>query len=216
MNVELATSEIDAELVIHLHNCPSLNAIKQKLRQQLQRLNISPSVSKEIKVEIDLGNYNLNERDISDLENILRESGLFNYQIFPKNSIVNLPTSEMDKSFSFEDMSEYEETTLVCRHLRSGQKLYTKGNLVVLGDVNPGAEVIAGGNILVMGVLRGMAHAGKFGDENTLVAAYRLSPTQLRIADHITRPPDGDEILVNSPELARIRAGKVIIEKMRI
>lgn len=216
MNVELATSEIDAELVIHLHNCPSLNAIKQKLRQQLQRLNISPSVSKEIKVEIDLGNYNLNERDISDLENILRESGLFNYQIFPKKSIVNLPTSEMDKSFSFEDMSEYEETTLVCRHLRSGQKLYTKGNLVVLGDVNPGAEVIAGGNILVMGVLRGMAHAGKFGDENTLVAAYRLSPTQLRIADHITRPPDGDEILVNSPELARIRAGKVIIEKIRI
>lgn len=211
-----ATSQIDAELIIHLRDCPSFNAVKQKLRQQLQSLNISPSVSKGIKVEVDLGDYNLNERDISDLEIILRENGFCTYQIFPKKGITGLPTSEMEKSFPFENMSEYEETTLVCRHLRSGQKLYARGNLVVLGDVNPGAEVIAGGNILVMGVLRGMAHAGRFGDENTLVAAYRLNPTQLRIADHITRPPDGEEIMVNSPELARIRAGKVIIEKMRI
>jgi septum site-determining protein MinC len=61
-----------------------------------------------------------------------------------------------------------------------------------------------------------MAQAGAFGDENTIIAAYRLNPTQLRIANHITRPPDGEVIMVNSPELARIRAGKVVIEKLKI
>ncbi|MBO8158784.1 MAG: septum site-determining protein MinC [Thermosyntropha sp.] len=113
-------------------------------------------------------------------------------------------------------MPEYEETALIRRNLRSGQKCFARGNIVILGDVNPGAEVIAGGNIIVMGVLRGMAHAGAFGDENTVIAALRLNPTQLRIANHITRPPDGEVIIVNAPEIARIRAGKVVIEKLKI
>jgi septum site-determining protein MinC len=94
--------------------------------------------------------------------------------------------------------------------------LFSDGNIVILGDINPGAEVIAGGSILVMGCLRGMAHAGAFGDEKSVIAAFRLNPTQLRIANHITRPPDGETITVNNPELARIRADKVIIERLKI
>jgi septum site-determining protein MinC len=114
------------------------------------------------------------------------------------------------------DLLEPGETALIYRHLRSGQKFFTRGNVVILGDINPGAEVIAGGNILVMGALKGMAHAGALGDETSVVAAFRLSPIQLRIANHITRPPDGEKIVVNNPELARIRAGKVVIEKLKI
>nr|WP_242848758.1 septum site-determining protein MinC [Syntrophomonas palmitatica] len=113
-------------------------------------------------------------------------------------------------------MPYYNDTALVCRHLRSGQKIFTEGNLVILGDVNPGAEVVAGGNILVMGSLRGMVHAGAFGDEKALISAYRFNPTQVRIANHITRPPDGMFVEVDCPELARIRAGKVVIEKLKL
>ncbi|NLB89416.1 MAG: septum site-determining protein MinC [Syntrophomonadaceae bacterium] len=116
----------------------------------------------------------------------------------------------------FSDMTPYEQTSLICKNLRSGQKVFGEGNIVILGDVNPGAEIIAKGNILVMGNLRGMAHAGAYGDESAIIAAYRLIPTQLRIANHITRPPDGETIVVESPEIARIRAGKVIIEKLKI
>jgi len=76
--------------------------------------------------------------------------------------------------------------------------------------------VIAGGNILVMGSLRGMAHAGVFGDEAAVIAAYRLKPIQLRIATHITRPPDGEKYLIDYPEVARIREGRVVIEKLKI
>ena len=74
--------------------------------------------------------------------------------------------------------------------VRSGQLVSFEGNLVVIGDVNPGAEVIATGNVVVMGSLRGMVHAGADGNKEAIVAALSLQPTQLRIADVITRPPD--------------------------
>ena len=85
--------------------------------------------------------------------------------------------------------------------------------VVVMGDVNPGGEIIAGGNIVVMGHLRGVVHAGALGSQKAVVAAFRLQPTQLRIANHITRAPDGEEIIPNQPEVARIRNGIVVIEK---
>jgi len=105
-----------------------------------------------------------------------------------------------------------EDTILVRRTLRSGQSIHYDGNVVVLGDVNPGAEIIASGNIVVMGALRGVAHAGATGDEEAVVTAFRLQPTQLRIASHITRAPDGNHPGPDRPETARIKDGEVIIE----
>lgn len=105
-----------------------------------------------------------------------------------------------------------ENTILVQRTLRSGQSVRHDGNVVVLGDVNPGAEVTATGNVIVMGALRGVVHAGAGGDENAVVMAFRLQPTQLRIANHITRPPDNETLDVDQPEVARIRDGVVTIE----
>ena len=100
--------------------------------------------------------------------------------------------------------------------LGQDKKISSDGNVVILGDINPGAEVVARGNILVMGSLRGIAHAGAGGDLTAVVAAYRLNPTQIRIANHITRPPDGEVITESNPEIARIRDGKVVIEKLKI
>ncbi len=105
-------------------------------------------------------------------------------------------------------------TMLLQRTLRSGQSVQFPGNVVVLGDVNPGAEITAAGHILVMGILRGVVHAGAFGDEGATVTAFQLDPTQLRIATHITRPPDGKkEDGAGYPETARIKDGIVVIEK---
>lgn len=106
-----------------------------------------------------------------------------------------------------------ENTILIQRTLRSGQSVHYPGNVVILGDVNPGAEVIASGNIVVMGCLRGVAHAGATGSEQAVVTAFRLQPTQLRIANHITRAPDGEYPEPDQPETARIRDGMVVIEK---
>lgn len=109
-----------------------------------------------------------------------------------------------------------ENTILIKRTLRSGQSIKFDGNVVVLGDINPGAEVIAGGNIIIMGSLRGVAHAGAGGDETATVAAFKLQPTQLRIANHITRAPDGDYGSPDQPEIARIKDGVVTIEAYQI
>ncbi|ABZ85255.1 septum site-determining protein minc [Heliomicrobium modesticaldum Ice1] len=106
-----------------------------------------------------------------------------------------------------------ERTLLIQRTLRSGQTVRYPGHVVILGDVNPGAEVVAGGNIIVMGVFRGVAHAGAMGSDEAVVTAYRLRPTQLRIANHITRPPDEEEEGPEHPEIARIRDGMVTIER---
>lgn len=106
-----------------------------------------------------------------------------------------------------------ERTLWIRRTLRSGQSVSFDGNVIVLGDVNPGAEVIASGDIVVMGVLRGVAHAGATGRRHSTVFAFRLEPTQLRINEFFSRPPEGRERPGSRvPETARIRDGHVVIE----
>ena len=75
--------------------------------------------------------------------------------------------------------------------LRSGQSCTHTGTVVVLGDVNPGAQVISGSDVLVWGRLRGIVHAGAMGDERAIVAALDFEPVQLRIAGYIARTPKG-------------------------
>lgn len=109
-----------------------------------------------------------------------------------------------------------ENTILLQRTLRSGQSFYYDGNVVVLGDVNPGAEIKATGSIIVMGVLRGMVHAGIGNNESATVAAFKLQPIQLRIAGHITRAPEGENFDSERPEIARVKNGVVTIETLHI
>jgi septum site-determining protein MinC len=98
--------------------------------------------------------------------------------------------------------------------VRSGQLINFDGNLVVIGDVNPGGEIVATGNVVIMGSLRGIVHAGANGNKEAIVVALNLQPTQLRIADVITRSPDekdnGGQFI---PELAYIKDDIVYIER---
>jgi len=96
--------------------------------------------------------------------------------------------------------------------LRSGQLLSSPGHVVVIGDVNPGAGVIAGGDIVVWGKLRGTAHAGAEGDETAVVCALQLTPIQLRIAGYIARPPEREDQPPIGPEAARLRDGVIVVE----
>jgi septum site-determining protein MinC len=105
---------------------------------------------------------------------------------------------------------------LVERTLRSGQSIHCAGHIVVLGDVNPGAEVIAGGDVIVWGHLRGTVHAGAMGDPARCVCALDLSPTQLRIGSHIARPPEEKRRRKDSrPERAFVSNDQIIAERWR-
>ena len=100
-----------------------------------------------------------------------------------------------------------------CGTLRSGQKLFSEGHLIVHGDVNPGAELKALGNIVVLGTLKGIVHAGAGGDRSASVSAIVLSPTQIRIADVITRAPD-EQLSPTNPEIAYIMEDRIYIENI--
>ncbi len=102
------------------------------------------------------------------------------------------------------------EAIMVMRTLRSGQVLRHTGHITLIGDVNPGAEVIAGGNVVVWGRLRGLVHAGALGDATAIICALELRPTQIRIADLIVRSPDHNK--TNRPEFARIANGAIIVD----
>ncbi|MBI3914776.1 MAG: septum site-determining protein MinC [Chloroflexi bacterium] len=101
---------------------------------------------------------------------------------------------------------------LIHRTIRSGQLIRHAGTIVVIGDVNPGAEVIAEKDILVWGKLRGVVHAGASGDASAMVGALYLAPTQLRIGSSIARAPDEKRAPVWSAEIARIRDGQIVVE----
>jgi len=101
---------------------------------------------------------------------------------------------------------------VVQRTLRSGQSIRHAGHVVIIGDVNPGAEIVAAGHVVVWGGLRGIVHAGApdwGGDETALICALDLSPTQLRIAGHITRAPD-ERRRKTMPEVAAVRDGQIV------
>lgn len=107
-----------------------------------------------------------------------------------------------------------EEAIFVRRTLRSGYSLKYPGHVVILGDVNPGAEVIAGGNVIVWGRIRGSVHAGSDGDDSAVVCALDLAPMQLRIGKKMAITPlrKGKP----SPEMALVRNGQVVSEAWKL
>ena len=116
-------------------------------------------------------------------------------------------SSHQVEKTAIDSMLDGDEAVFLARTLRSGHKVSYPGHIVVLGDVNPGAELIAGGNIIIWGRLRGVVHAGAGGDTESVVCALDLSPTQLRIADKISvSPPRKGK---PKPEVAFLEDGQV-------
>jgi septum site-determining protein MinC len=96
--------------------------------------------------------------------------------------------------------------------LRNGQSIRYDGSVVVLGDANPGSEIIAKGSVIVLGALKGLVHAGCTGDDSAYVCAMRLAPTQLRICDIITYIPEEKRNKnKNTPSYAYIQEGLIYI-----
>jgi septum site-determining protein MinC len=153
----------------------------------------------------------LNNDEIKIMEDICLKHGLV------KNSGKKIlaPGASKPVQVAPIDMTEYLKTecdaVLITKNIRSGQKISVTGHAVVLGDVNPGAQLVATGSIIVMGYFRGLAHAGSHGDESSFILAYRLQPTQLGIAGKLRRSPE-HLIVADCPEKAQIVDDNIIIE----
>jgi len=144
----------------------------------------------------------INERESRKLKEILFDEFLISDCIFQ-----NIEDSTV-KVFN----GIYEgKTKFLRKTIRSGQSINYPGNVVIIGDVNPGAEIYAGGNIIVLGTLRGLAHAGTNGNEKAIIAAVKLEPQILQIGNLVTRSPE-DENKPQYPEVAKIKNGSIIVE----
>lgn len=123
---------------------------------------------------------------------------------------------EQRETYSSDYLYENEEAAFYFRGtVRSGQTLEFPGNIVILGDVNAGAYVIASGDIIVMGRLHGVVHAGAEGEERAVVIGANFRPSQLRIAQYIGRPPDEhprSRVKRPQTEKAYVKDGAIVIE----
>ncbi len=134
-------------------------------------------------------------------------------EILEKQNSKVLAFKEEKKSKNLPQIKEKKSLKIFPKTVRSGQRIEHDGDVLILGDVNPDAYVIASGNIIVMGALRGIVHAGADGDETAVILALKLIPQQLRISNYITRSPDDIEE-PEYPEKAYIENGNIIIEKI--
>lgn len=98
---------------------------------------------------------------------------------------------------------------LVTKSVRSGQRLSVRGNVVVMGDINPGGEILATGNIVVMGTCRGVLHAGAEGDTDAYIICYDMRAQQLRISSCVATVPQGASM--TPLKMATIKNGAIVL-----
>ena len=182
-------------IVLRIKDDAEINEIIEELREKLPELK---KFYQEEKTPILITGKMLKRAEIEEIQSLI------NHEIKVKiefDSPRTLGLHGIKKTFKKE--IETSETKFYKSSLRSGQRLEFEGSIVILGDVNDGAEVIAEDNIIVLGSLRGMAHAGAKGNDSAIIAAHVIESPQIRISNNI-KERQREEIEVESYSYAFI------------
>ena len=191
-------------VVIKINEGHDFETIQKEMKRRLTQLKKLYKEDKKTPIKV-IGKV-LKNREIEQIEKIIdeilgvdvefdmpREPGLFNIR----------------RTFEAEILTS--ETKFHKGSLRSGQRIVEDRSIVVIGDVNAGAEVIATDNIVVLGTLRGLDHAGAKGNKKAIIAAGRLDTAQMRIAN-IVKEFDREEESLHKLVCAYVHGEKIIIE----
>lgn len=199
MNTELCAIKGTREgLVITIRDAVQFSEVLVSLERQLLA---SQSFFRGSSAKLYLQEGTLTESQMDEIERLIADYGM---RLNREPLTVQMPRPQAEQVATETSEVREDNTLLVRRTIRSGQRLHYDGNVVVMGDVNPGAEIVCTGDILVLGSLRGVAHAGAEGKVDATVFAFRLEPTQLRIAHVISRAPDEKLPQPSGPEIARV------------
>ena len=191
------------EIVIKIAEDAEQKKIISELTKKLSDLK---KLYKEDKTPIKIVGKVLKNKEIDEIQELIKEKIDVDIDFdMPKS----LGLSSITRTFKQE--VAISETKFHRGSLRSGQRLETEGSIVIIGDVNSGAEVIASDNIVVLGNLRGLAHAGAKGNKNAIIAAGKLDAVQLRISN-IVKEIDRDEEPVHRQAYVFVEDDKIIIE----
>lgn len=203
-----------------MSNCVSINLKKNeiviKIAEDAEQKKIVSELTKKLsdlkklykdeKTPIKIVGKVLKNKEIDEIQELIKEK--INVEIdfdMPKS----LGLASITRTFKRE--IAVSETKFHRGSLRSGQRLETEGSIVIIGDVNSGAEVVASDNIVVLGNLRGLAHAGAKGNKNAIIAAGKLDAVQLRISN-IVKEIDRDEEPIHRQAYVFIENDKIVIE----
>ncbi|GAA5416172.1 septum site-determining protein MinC [Paraliobacillus ryukyuensis] len=194
-------------LTLNIDDSCSFTAILEELDQVLSTQYIDDD-SPMITVNIRLGHRYLHNEQEQILRDLIRKKNKLVVQSIESDVILKQDALQW---------KEENEVKVITKMIRSGQSIEITGDVLLVGDVNPGGKLTATGNIFVLGHLRGIAHAGSFGNRNAVVAASYMQPMQLRIADYISRSPDYESSGVYM-ECGFIdeKAEKIIIDRLQI
>ena len=201
-------------------NCVSINLRKNeiiiKIAEEAEQRDILYSLRKKLpelkklykdeKTPIRVTGKVMKNREIDEIQKMIKAQIDVEVEFdMPKS----LGLSSIKRAFDQE--IAISETKFHRGSLRSGQKLETEGSIVIIGDVNSGAEVIASDNIVVLGNLRGLAHAGAKGNKKAIISAGLLDTVQIRISN-IVREIDRDEEPLHKQAYVYVDEDKIIIE----
>ena len=168
-------------LTLHLDDNCSYDELKKELDRKLSNSSRVQEEQQLLSVKVKVGNRYLTKAQEEELKDLIRQKR----NLIVEELVTNVITrEEADK------LRQETEIVPVAKVIRSGQVLEITGDLLLIGDVNPGGTVKATGNIFIMGALKGVAHAGSEGNDEAVIAASVMKPSQLRISDCINRAPD--------------------------
>ena len=190
------------EIVIKISEDAEYDKILEMIDKKLPVLK---KLYKEARNPIRVTGKFLKEREMEEIRDIVKKE--INVDISFDN-VNELGLAGIKKVY--EQNVDNSETFFFKGGLRSGQRIEYEGSVAILGDVNSGAEVIAGDNIVVLGVLRGLAHAGGKGNRKAIIACNRIECPQLRIADEL-KEIEKEEI-TECKQFAYIKDDKIVIE----
>jgi septum site-determining protein MinC len=168
-------------LTLHLDDTCSYDDLKKELERKLSNSTRVQEEQQLLSVKVKVGNRYLTKIQEEELKDLIRQK---------RNLIVDDLETNVISRDEAEKLRQETEIVPVAKVIRSGQVLEITGDLLLIGDVNPGGTVKATGNIFVMGALKGIAHAGSAGNDEAVIAASVMKPSQLRISDCINRAPD--------------------------
>jgi septum site-determining protein MinC len=175
-----------------------INDLCNKLTKTHQNILSGP----EIQVQIRLGKRIISEAQKQIIIDIIAKRG-------------NLIIRSIDSASDLVNVNDpTKQLKMIKTIIRSGQTVHHEGDILILGDVNPGGTITSTNDIYILGSLRGMAHAGISGNEQSIIASSHMKPTQLRIAGIISRPPDEWGIEEAFMEFAYLSDGQMKIDKI--
>lgn len=162
--------------MLHLDDSCSFSDLLKELEVKLSENYQFQEKDPLLSVKLHTGNRYLNPEQEKQIKEVIHKQK----KLVVSDILSNVITMEKAKSWK-----EEHQVTTINRVVRSGQIIEVPGDLLLIGDVNPDGQVRAGGSIFVMGQLKGIAHAGFYGNNQAVIAASVMAPAQVRIADQV-------------------------------